>query len=178
MEIVIKTKQKFNPFFSFLDYNDKLYSYYKHVKQAVASGQYAPQSSASPEQGDKEEEEEEEEGGKRRDPEGAEAGREDGGGGSGEEVEGSCSDDDNDSAASDSEDGTGFELHPLLRGAVVATASKSPKKDRKKEKNALKEDDSKIRTSDKLFFAKRLAVNSAPSTEVATNGIYYQHYGG
>ncbi len=42
MEIIIKTKQKFNPYFSFLNHEDDLYPYYKHLKAVIASGSYVP----------------------------------------------------------------------------------------------------------------------------------------
>lgn len=42
MEIIIKTKQKFNPFFSFLDYGDTLFPYYKHLKETILTGAYRP----------------------------------------------------------------------------------------------------------------------------------------
>ena len=40
MEIIIKAKQKFNPFFSFLDYKDDLHPYYRHIKELITSGAY------------------------------------------------------------------------------------------------------------------------------------------
>lgn len=42
MEIIIKTKQKFNPFFSFLNYDDPLFPYYKHLKEVILTGGYRP----------------------------------------------------------------------------------------------------------------------------------------
>lgn len=42
MEIIIKAKQKFNPFFSFLNMSDPLYPYYSHVKTALSTGAYVP----------------------------------------------------------------------------------------------------------------------------------------
>lgn len=36
MEIIIKTKQKFNPFFSFLNHEDVLYPYFKHMKEVMS----------------------------------------------------------------------------------------------------------------------------------------------
>ena len=49
MEIIIKAKQKFNPFFSFLDHNDDLFPYYRHVKDMLQRGAYVPkQSSPAP----------------------------------------------------------------------------------------------------------------------------------
>lgn len=42
MEIVIKTKQKNNPQFRFLDFDSELNAYYKHVVSAIKSGKYKP----------------------------------------------------------------------------------------------------------------------------------------
>ena len=42
MEIIIKTKQKFNPYFSFLNHEDSLYPYYKHLKEVISSHVYVP----------------------------------------------------------------------------------------------------------------------------------------
>ena len=42
MEIIIKAKQKFNPFFSFLNMSDPLYPYYSHVKTVLSTGTYVP----------------------------------------------------------------------------------------------------------------------------------------
>ena len=42
MEIIIKTKQQSNPFFSFLDLSDSLYPYYSHLKAVLANGSYVP----------------------------------------------------------------------------------------------------------------------------------------
>ena len=44
MEIVIKTKQKNNPQFAFLEYNNELNPYYKHVVKMIKSGKYQPYS--------------------------------------------------------------------------------------------------------------------------------------
>lgn len=40
MEILIKAKQGDNPHFSFLNQNDKLYKFYRHVLSAFKSGRY------------------------------------------------------------------------------------------------------------------------------------------
>ena len=45
MEIVIKTKQRFNPSFSFLHHEDRLFPYYKHLLHAINNGSYEPQAS-------------------------------------------------------------------------------------------------------------------------------------
>ncbi len=42
LEIIIKAKQKFNPFFSFLDFGDSLHPYYRHTLSALATGVYVP----------------------------------------------------------------------------------------------------------------------------------------
>lgn len=40
MEILIKAKQGSNPQFSFLNQNDKLYKFYRHVLVAFKNGRY------------------------------------------------------------------------------------------------------------------------------------------
>lgn len=40
MEILIKAKQGSNPHFSFLNQNDKLYKFYRHVLAAFKNGRY------------------------------------------------------------------------------------------------------------------------------------------
>lgn len=42
MEIVIKTKQKDNPQFQFLNFDSGLNPYYKHMVSAIKSGRYKP----------------------------------------------------------------------------------------------------------------------------------------
>ena len=42
MEIIIKAKQKYNPFFSFLNHDDELFPYYQHVKAMLTRGAYTP----------------------------------------------------------------------------------------------------------------------------------------
>jgi len=44
MEIMMKAKQKDNTHFSFLNYEDKLNAYYKHVLHAVKHSKYTPAS--------------------------------------------------------------------------------------------------------------------------------------
>ena len=43
MEIMIKAKQKHNPYFAFLDFEDHLNPYYKHLLQALRTRAYVPQ---------------------------------------------------------------------------------------------------------------------------------------
>lgn len=50
MEIILKTKQKLNPFFSFLDYRDNLFPYYKHIKEMISCGTYISSSSQNSEE--------------------------------------------------------------------------------------------------------------------------------
>lgn len=42
MEIIIKTKQKLNPLFSFLNYEDPLFAYYSYLKESILTGSYRP----------------------------------------------------------------------------------------------------------------------------------------
>ena len=44
MEIIIKTKQKYNGRFSFLHHEDRLFPYYKHLLHAIVDGSYVPKS--------------------------------------------------------------------------------------------------------------------------------------
>ena len=47
MEIIIKTKQKYNPFFSFLDHSDLLNPYYRHLLLAIGNKSYVPKPQVS-----------------------------------------------------------------------------------------------------------------------------------
>lgn len=172
MEIMIKTKQKYNPLFSFVSLYDPLHSYYRHLLQLIASGGYTPQV-----------EEEKREGG-----------------GIGDEgqstrnekpavtVEESDREDDEDSDNSDEE---GFELHPLLR--VSTTPRSSPKPPNSKiisdpsstNTNASTitttatdhhhtTSSSNTTTTHASFFSKSLTVNAAPSLE--TEQIMTNHH--
>ena len=49
VEIVIKAKQKHNPYFAFLDFEDHLNPYYKHLLQALRTQAYIPQPPTEPE---------------------------------------------------------------------------------------------------------------------------------
>jgi len=46
MEIMMKTKQKDNAHFSFLNYDDELNAYYKHILHAIKHAKYIPSSAA------------------------------------------------------------------------------------------------------------------------------------
>lgn len=43
MEILVKTRQKDNPAFNFLNFDDPLYAYYKHMLAEMKQGRYIPQ---------------------------------------------------------------------------------------------------------------------------------------
>ena len=42
MEIRIKINQKNNPYFAFMDINDRLHPYYKHLLRVITNGNYTP----------------------------------------------------------------------------------------------------------------------------------------
>ena len=50
MEIIIKTKQQYNAHFSFLYYNDRLFTYYKHLLRALVNKEYEPEEEETPEE--------------------------------------------------------------------------------------------------------------------------------
>ena len=107
MEIIIKTKQKYNPFFSFLDRDDLLNPYYRHLMQAISSKAYVPKqvSVQMDETESKAIPPHQEQSTQQR--------------GVGNESE-------NDSGSEDSDEG-GYELHPLLRGGKGPAAAPSGK---------------------------------------------------
>ena len=49
MEIRIKINQKNNPYFAFMDINDRLHPYYKHLLRVVTNGNYTPKPVVQPE---------------------------------------------------------------------------------------------------------------------------------
>ena len=99
MEIIIKTKQKNNPYFSFLDHDDLLNPYYRHMLQAVSSKSYLPKQ-ASVQMNETES--------KSTQPYHEHSTQ-----GNGWQSENKNQSDDSGSEDSDEE---GYELHPLLRG--------------------------------------------------------------
>lgn len=118
MEIMIKAKQKFNPFFSFLSLYDSLYPYYRHLLQLMLSGAYVPRPSV---QGNKTAVKDDRGAGEK---EGANNGRGGEGGGGGSKNATPAAADFASESDEDSDD-EGFELHPLLR--VSTTPRSSPK---------------------------------------------------
>jgi len=49
MEIRIKINQKNNPYFAFMDINDRLHPYYKHLLRVITNGNYTPKPVVQPE---------------------------------------------------------------------------------------------------------------------------------
>lgn len=185
MEIMIKAKQKFNPFFSFLSLYDPLHPYYRHLLQLITSGKYTPnpqtgktgESEASPE---------------------VDGGDEDVAGNRAEtdearrDEEEAVSSNDDEEPDSDDSDGEGFELHPLLR--VSTNSSPRPPSDRQPPRTMATPSAAVATTlsldqrhSKSSFYAKSLSVNAAPSLErerghgvagsehVSSHSAYYSH---
>lgn len=176
MEIIIKAKQKHNPFFSFVSLYDPLHSYYRHLLQLIASGKYVPKPQVESED---ERSTESREG---RVPGGKGEGRK---GASGEE-QGEEASEDGRSAGSDSEqdsDEEGFELHPLLRVSTTPRSSPKPRPTRTPQAppstsatpTATTATPSLVTdrhplppsppSSTSFFYAKSLTVNAAPSLD-------------
>lgn len=188
MEIIIKTKQKFNPFFSFLNFKDVLYPYYSHLKDMILTGGYRPQlqpklknglgtgrgspgvqtkKAGNPQGGTKASN------GPVTDAKGAEEG------------ESSGSD-------SDSDDDGGY-LHPLLMKASLKSSKPStpepapppplpPDKDTRKPKMASLSDkklsmDELLNLHSSSFLSRTRRVNAAPALGVATQGQASSSYG-
>ena len=132
MEIIIKTKQKYNPRFSFLHHDDRLFPYYKQLLHAISSGSYTPPPSQNnnnnqtKENGDlppasgeeKVKEEEEEEKGERERERKRRSKRK------WDSIVPAYSDDD---VNDDSFEQEGTELHPLLRSVLVPAKKATPK---------------------------------------------------
>lgn len=139
MEIIIKAKQKYNPFFSFLNHDDDLFPYYQHIKAMLTRGAYVPRqvSPAPPPKCEKDSSERtngivaksrvEERGGQEAD-EIRDDGSDRTSGESQTEASKSVESKDNDEESSgdesDSDDEGGY-LHPLLMGGALKNSSKS-----------------------------------------------------
>ena len=154
MEIIIKAKQKFNPFFSFLDYGDDLNPYYRHLLRLISTGAYTPRSQ-SPSLVKAEE---------------GEPSPEESGGPTAGGVESKTKEPrlvvEYESSSDESEE-EGFELHPLLRVSTSRGSSKpatpSREVDSAVENGAGLVDE--LETSGGVFYSRSLAVNSAPTLE-------------
>lgn len=174
MEIMIKAKQKHNPFFSFVSLYDPLYSYYRHLLQLIASGQYV--TNPEVENVGKEERSTDSGEGKVLEMRGEERKR----AGVGEkEEEASEIDGSVDSDSEQDSDEEGFELHPLLR--VSTTPRSSPKPHTTRTPKSISATPTAITTtqstitdrhplppassSTSSFYAKSLNVNAAPSLD-------------
>ena len=139
MEIIIKAKQKYNPFFSFLNHDDDLFPYYQHIKAMLTRGAYIPRqvSPAPPPKHEKDSPERtngiiaksrvEERGDREADKIGGD-GNDRTSGESQTEASKSVESKDNDEESSgdesDSDDEGGY-LHPLLMGGALKNSSKS-----------------------------------------------------
>ena len=139
MEIIIKAKQKYNPFFSFLNHDDELFPYYQHVKAMLTRGAYVPRqvSPAPPPKQEKDSPERtngivarsdvEERGGQVGGEVIGDDGRDRTSGDSQIEstksVESSDKDEESSGDESDSDDEGGY-LHPLLMGGALKNSSK------------------------------------------------------
>ena len=104
MEIRIKINQKNNPYFAFMDFNDRLHPYYKHLLRVITSGNYTPK----PQVEQKVEKVEKKDGGQQLEK------RVD-------RVEEEQQDNEEDEEDEDS-DGD-YELHPLLMGSRAASSN-------------------------------------------------------
>ena len=205
MEIIIKTKQKFNPYFSFLNHEDGLYPYYRYLKEVISSGRYIPPINSignemngektkvedggmdqekpqeKPQQQQQKPEPKPVNGVVERDSD-SKTKRQ-------RLKSGSMNDSDSDESGSDDE---GY-LHPLLLGGGGANKSKSsspapPLAPESSSKAAVSSGDSdtikpateskkmsldeimNLQNTSASFMARSLAINSAPSTALATEG--------
>lgn len=196
MEIIIKAKQKFNPFFSFLDHSDDLFPYYQHIKAMLKRGAYVPkQSSPAPPPPTRTQDEEKDEEEVRSDASAAQGGLE-GDQGSNETAkrtngdESSATLEENSEKSSgdesDSDDEEGSYLHPLLMGGGVQTSSKSstPTPGTRESSPTIQvtstasvttptpssaTSSAAYTTSSIAFYSKRMSVNSAPIIDTRTS---------
>ena len=162
MEIIIKAKQKFNPFFSFLDFGDELNPYYRYLLHAVSSGTYIPQpqsvedsatTALAKREGSAEKQEVLETPKENGDDETSEGK---------DEEKSSLGDDERESTDDSDSDDEGFELHPLLRTSNVSKSSKPATPT--PEANSATEEQTRT-SSSTTFYAKSFRVNSAPLLE-------------
>lgn len=194
MEIIIRAKQKYNPFFSFLNHDDDLFPYYQHIKEMLTRGAYVPrQVSPAPPPKYKEESPE------RTNGIVAKSGVEEGGEQMADEtrngddrtsgeyktesnksVESNEKDEESSGDESDSDDEGGY-LHPLLMGGALKNSSKSstPTPGTREASPSVQTTSSTASsttttsteayaTSSIAFYSKRLSVNSAPLIDTRT----------
>lgn len=190
MEIMIKAKQKYNPFFSFVSLYDPLHTYYRHLLQMIASGKYSPKQQAVK---DGEEVEKSEVGG------GVIGGERDGvrrPGRKGARKVSETGEDESDPEDSDEE----FELHPLLRLSTTPRSSPKPpstsnprsttatpsasnattrSNDHRHPAPPLTDASTSVPPSSAMpsFYSKSLTVNSAPSLEREQRDVVSSHGG-
>ena len=183
MEIMIKAKQKFNPFFSFLSLYDPLYPYYRHLLELISSGKYAVESQNTLEVVEERKEEKDEECVKE---EGEEGGKDSGEARGNGEVEDTahCGEDLSDEGG-ESDSSEGFELHPLLR------VSKSPPHKRQSHQaspkppkfvspstsppNSSPPNSPSQNNNSASFYSQSLIVNSAPSLERERGAVMWNN---
>ena len=132
MEIIIKTKQRHNPFFSFLDHEDALHPYYRCVLQAISSGLYFPATPSAAAENNNSNKKRCDEDNNNNNSDDKPVGGEEGGNRTGGDS-GKCSEEGagNGSGSEDSEDSDddeGFELHPLLRASAHSSSAASSAK--------------------------------------------------
>lgn len=161
MEIIIKAKQKFNPFFSFLDYGDDLNPYYRHLLRLISTGAYIPRSQ-SPNHVKSEE---------------GEQLPGESGGITADGVESKVKEEPRlaiqyESSSDESEE-EGFELHPLLRASASRGSSKPATPNTEVDSAVENGADSvgEVGTSGGVFYTRSLVVNSAPSLESDTADV-------
>ena len=162
MEIVIKTKQKMNPHFSFLIAEDRLYRYYQWLLHCMSTGKY-PSTTGPGASGDdqlKENREVDRPGKREEDTNRTVHG--------GKRATQEAVEEEESNSDSDSDD-EGFELHPLLRASLSgkkATASAPPVKRVREEEpaSATSSVGSFVSpVSSKAFRHIALSMNSAPA---------------
>ena len=198
MEIIIKAKQKYNPFFSFLNHDDDLFPYYQHIKAMLTRGAYVPrQVSPAPPPKHKAESPERtngivaKSGAEERGKQIADETRNSDDRTSGESqivsnksVESNEKDEESSGDESDSDDEGGY-LHPLLMGGGLKNSSKSstPTPGTREASPSVQTTSiassttmssvtatstEAYTTSSIAFYSKRLSINSAPLIDTRT----------
>ena len=156
MEIIIKTKQQYNPHFSFLDFSDRLFPYYKHLLNAISSREYIPVDDVVEQEMSKNDEEN-----RTKEEEKKEEGEED---------------------DEDEEDET-YDLHPLLRGGSSNSNNKATNRNTSSSSSSSSSSSVSMFTISTPLLTARTksaggAVNSAPpilNTSVSLPDYMYTH---